>query len=390
MARDKGKTTGSDPDAKAGGRKRKKAEDTGADAKDEPAAEPAPDTTASPDPGEAKRAKKGDDATETEEDGNDTEPEETEGEDVKKESGPGDDKPVEKGTPEKGKKGKAKPKSAGAKKDAKDVKEPTIDAPIVKVPSSIEKLGQLKTQLEDGMKEIEDGRAAVEAGATELAELEVRAMEIRQKMSQQEGHNNRASRRLKQVTKSLQEQAVSTEMLQQTLVTLVVRKCAKSKDPSFAEVAQTCVAILADWKQVVAQNLQTENATAPVEAQAVVDPEKAADEAKQEEVKSDASTPMDTGDHTVKSEDADEKKEDIPLIVPGKTAPHDPTRAKVVGWLAQRIGLPQARLLESEIFASAGEAGDMYKRCFKLASDLVSRGNVPEGYVRKIVSSWEK
>ena len=136
--------------------------------------------------------------------------------------------------------------------------------------------------------------------------------------------------------------------------------------------------------------MQTENATAPVEAQAVVDPEKAADEAKQEEVKSDASTPMDTGDHTVKSEDADEKKEDIPLIVPGKTAPHDPTRAKVVGWLAQRIGLPQARLLESEIFASAGEAGDMYKRCFKLASDLVSRGNVPEGYVRKIVSSWEK
>ena len=48
---------------------------------------------------------------------------------------------------------------------------------------------------------------------------------------------------------------MTTEMLQTTLVTLSVRKAAKSKEPGLADVAATCLAILADWKTVVAQNL---------------------------------------------------------------------------------------------------------------------------------------
>jgi hypothetical protein len=76
-------------------------------------------------------------------------------------------------------------------------------------------------------------------------------------------------------------------------------------------------------------------------------------------------------------------------IVPGKTAPHDPTRAKVVGWLSGRVSLPAARALELEIFQAAATCGDEYKRCFKAAADLVARGNVPEGFVRKVVASWE-
>ena len=207
------------------------------------------------------------------------------------------------------------------------------------------------------------------------------------------------------VTKSLQEQSVTTEMLQTTLVTLSVRKAAKSKEPGLADVAATCLAILADWKTVVAQNLPSAGKLAePVVA--------AAQDVKMEDAKVDDTTTMVIGDDAVKSEDADMKKPDadtkkletdptkpeelaeltpIPsvAVVPGKTAPRDPNRSLVVGWLAQRIGHPNARLLETEIFNASASTGDEYKRCFRLASDLVRRGNVPDGYVRKIVGSWD-
>ena len=103
---------------------------------------------------------------------------------------------------------------------------------------------------------------------------------------------------------------------------------------------------------------------------------------------------LEAKEETPKEETETEKEKEkervsVPAIVPGKTAPHDPTRARVVGWLCARVSPAAARALELEIFQAAATCGDEYKRCFKAAADLVARGNVPEGFVRKVVAGWE-
>jgi exonuclease VII small subunit len=391
MAKDKAKKAASDPEAKASGRKRKKAEDPAAKDETEAEAEPAGDPVADADPAEeaveAKR-RKGSDAKEAAEQA--AEQAEDDPSDVPKPAS-GEGAPLS----EKKKKGKAKPKSETHARVAND-------APIVKVPSSKERLSELKSSLEDGMKELEEGRALVAAGEAELAELEAKMFEARNKISQQEAHNNRASRRLKQTAKSLQEQAVNTDMLKATLVTLVVRKAAKSKEPLLADVAATCGAILADWKAVVARDPGTADAPGEKEKEA----EKKAETesrpglasnadttpiapAKDTEMKEASNADVLTETPTERDTSGNNPSLSVQTIVPGKTAPHDPTRARVVGWLSGRVSLPAARALELEIFQAAATCGDEYKRCFKAAADLVARGNVPEGFVRKVVASWE-
>lgn len=391
MAKDKAKKAASDPEAKASGRKRKKAEDPAAKDETEAEAEPAGDPVADADPAEeaveAKR-RKGSDAKEAAEQA--AEQAEDDPSDVPKPAS-GEGAPPS----EKKKKGKAKPKSETHARVAND-------APIVKVPSSKERLSELKSSLEDGMKELEEGRALVAAGEAELAELEAKMFEARNKISQQEAHNNRASRRLKQTAKSLQEQAVNTDMLKATLVTLVVRKAAKSKEPLLADVAATCGAILADWKAVVARDPGTADAPGEKEkekekeAETESRPGLASDAdtaptvpAKDTEMKEAKGSDVLTETPTERDTSGNNPSLSVQTIVPGKTAPHDPTRARVVGWLSGRVSLPAARALELEIFQAAATCGDEYKRCFKAAADLVARGNVPEGFVRKVVASWE-
>jgi hypothetical protein len=391
MAKDKAKKAASDPEAKASGRKRKKAEDPAAKDETEAEAEPAGDPVADADPAEeaveAKR-RKGSDAKEVAEQA--AEQAEDDPSDVPKPAS-GEGAPPS----EKKKKGKAKPKSETHARVAND-------APIVKVPSSKERLSELKSSLEDGMKELEEGQTLVAAGEAELAELEAKMFEARNKISQQEAHNNRASRRLKQTAKSLQEQAVNTDMLKATLVTLVVRKAAKSKEPLLADVAATCGAILADWKAVVARDPGAADAPGEKEKEA----EKKAETesrpglasnadtaptvpAKDTEMKEASNADVLTETPTERDTSGNNPSLSVQTIVPGKTAPHDPTRARVVGWLSGRVSLPAARALELEIFQAAATCGDEYKRCFKAAADLVARGNVPEGFVRKVVASWE-
>ena len=375
MAKDKGKTAASDPEAKASGRKRKKAEDPRAKDEIMEEAEPAGDPVADADPAEeaveAKRHKgsdAGEAAKQTEEDPSDV---------VK----PASDAAAT--NPEKKKKGKAKPKQ---ERDTKAAEDPS--APIVKVPSSKERLGELKTALEEGMKELEEGRALVAADEAELEALEAKMLQTRNRISQREGHDNRVTRRLKQTAKSLQEQAVNTDMLKATLVTLVVRKAAKSKEPMLREVAATCGAIIANWKAVVAQDPGAADAPGDA-ARAPEAPEAPEAAAAAAHVPDDdeAKAKQEVSELAVKPEVVPESS--VPAIVPGKTAPRDPTRARVVGWLSARLSLAAARALEAEMFQAAATCGDEYKRCFKAAAELVSKGNVPDGFVRRVVAGWE-
>ena len=93
-------------------------------------------------------------------------------------------------------------------------------------------------------------------------------------------------------------------------------------------------------------------------------------------------------EETETEKEKEKERASVPADRPGKTAPHDPTRARVVGWLCARVSPAAARALELEIFQAAATCGDEYKRCFKAAADLVTRGNVPEGFVRKS-AGWE-
>jgi hypothetical protein len=205
MARDKAPKPVADPEPKGSGRKRKKADDTpkeateAKDAKDAKDAEPGPEvevTESEPENVLAKRRKGEavqdvdyDDLVETEVARKDKSEA-----NLKKETA-GDAK-AGKGPVETKKKGKPKPKKDAAKQQQSA---PIVDAPIVKVPSSIEKLTQLKESLEDGIREIEDGRSKLEGFNKELHDLEVAAAAVGQKMSQQESQNNRTTRRVKQV-----------------------------------------------------------------------------------------------------------------------------------------------------------------------------------------------
>ena len=365
MAKDKGKKASSDPETKASGRKRKKAEDPPAKAETKEEAEPAGDPVADADPAEeaveAKR-RKGSDAKETAEQTED---------DPSDVADPASDAAATASDAKK--KGKARPKQERDARAAVDA-----SAPVAKVPSSKERLGELKTALEEGMKELEEGRALVAAGEAELEALEAKMAATRRRVAEREGHDNRVSRRLKQTAKSLQEQAVNTDMLKATLVTLVVRKAAKSKEPMLREVAATCGAILANWKAVVAQD--------PGAGDAPGDAAKAPEAAP-----SARATDDDEANAKISTEDAKEEvpESSVPAVVPGKTAPHAPTRARVVGWLSARVSLAAARALEVEMFQAAATCGDEYKRCFKAAAELVAKGNVPEGFVRKVIAGWE-
>ena len=376
MAKDKGKKASSDPETKASGRKRKKAEDPPAKAETKEEAEPAGDPVADADPAEeaveAKR-RKGSDAKETAEQTED---------DPSDVAEPASDAAATASDAKK--KGKARPKQERDARAAVDA-----SAPVAKVPSSKERLGELKTALEEGMKELEEGRALVAAGEAELEALEAKMAATRRRVAEREGHDNRVSRRLKQTAKSLQEQAVNTDMLKATLVTLVVRKAAKSKEPMLREVAATCGAILANWKAVVAQDPGAGDA--PGDAAKAPEAAAAAAAAETAAAPSARATDDDEANAKISTEDAKEEvpESSVPAVVPGKTAPHDPTRARVVGWLSARVSLAAARALEVEMFQAAATCGDEYKRCFKAAAELVAKGNVPEGFVRKVIAGWE-
>ena len=247
------------------------------------------------------------------------------------------------------------------------------------------------------MKELEEGRALVAAGEAELAALEAKMFEARNRISQQEARDNRASRRLKQTAKALREQAVNTDMLKATLVTLVVRKAAKSKEPMLQEVAATCGAILADWKAVVAQDPGAADAPAgaapPAETRP---PESAAAAARAIRRRAIRSSSRKSSSRKRRRRRRQKRKRRRRKSArpsrrssPERRRRTTRARARVVGWLCARVSPAAARALELEIFQAAATCGDEYKRCFKAAADLVTRGNVPEGFVRKVVAGWE-
>jgi len=192
------------------------------------------------------------------------EEEEEKEEDGKADADAGEEEKGERGTPPAKKKssnkvtvGKKQPaaaaKGGGRAKRGSAKLEPAVveEAPVVKVPSSVPQLMELKQIMEREMIEHEEASASMRAAEMErIAAL--KALDEANKKAEFSGsHLNRVARRMKQTARKVAAQTVNAQMLEQTMITKTVKNWAKSKDEGMKEASDICMSIMNEWIDLV-------------------------------------------------------------------------------------------------------------------------------------------
>ena len=193
------------------------------------------------------------------------EEEEEKEEDGKADADAGEEEKGERGTPPAKKKssnkvtlGKKQPAAAAAKGGGRAKRgsaklEPAVveEAPVVKVPSSVPQLMELKQIMEGEMIEHEEASASMRAAEMErIAAL--KALDEANKKAEFSGsHLNRVARRMKQTARKVAAQTVNAQMLEQTMITKTVKNWAKSKDEGMKEASDICMSIMNEWIDLV-------------------------------------------------------------------------------------------------------------------------------------------
>jgi hypothetical protein len=192
------------------------------------------------------------------------EEEEEKEEDGKADADAGEEEKGERGTPPAKKKssnkvtvGKKQPaaaaKGGGRAKRGSAKLEPAVveEAPVVKVPSSVPQLMELKQIMEREMIEHEEASASMRAAEMErIAAL--KALDEANKKAEFSGsHLNRVARRMKQTARKVAAQTVDAQMLEQTMITKTVKNWAKSKDEGMKEASDICMSIMNEWIDLV-------------------------------------------------------------------------------------------------------------------------------------------
>ena len=193
------------------------------------------------------------------------EEEEEKEEDGKADADAGEEEKGERGTPPAKKKssnkvtvGKKQPAAAAAKGGGRAKRgsaklEPAVieEAPVVKVPSSVPQLMELKQIMEREMIEHEEASASMRAAEMErIAAL--KALDEANKKAEFSGsHLNRVARRMKQTARKVAAQTVNAQMLEQTMITKTVKNWAKSKDEGMKEASDICMSIMNEWIDLV-------------------------------------------------------------------------------------------------------------------------------------------
>ena len=193
------------------------------------------------------------------------EEEEEKEEDGKADADAGEEEKGERGTPPAKKKssnkvtvGKKHPAAAAAKGGGRAKRgsaklEPAVveEAPVVKVPSSVPQLMELKQIMEGEMIEHEEASASMRAAEMErIAAL--KALDEANKKAEFSGsHLNRVARRMKQTARKVAAQTVNAQMLEQTMITKTVKNWAKSKDEGMKEASDICMSIMNEWIDLV-------------------------------------------------------------------------------------------------------------------------------------------
>ena len=193
------------------------------------------------------------------------EEEEEKEEDGKADADAGEEEKGERGAPPAKKKssnkvtvGKKQPAAAAAKGGGRAKRgsaklEPAVveEAPVVKVPSSVPQLMELKQIMEREMIEHEEASASMRAAEMErIAAL--KALDEANKKAEFSGsHLNRVARRMKQTARKVAAQTVNAQMLEQTMITKTVKNWAKSKDEGMKEASDICMSIMNEWIDLV-------------------------------------------------------------------------------------------------------------------------------------------
>ena len=193
------------------------------------------------------------------------EEEEEKEEDGKADADAGEEEKGERGTPPAKKKssnkvtvGKKQPAAAAAKGGGRAKRgsaklEPAVveEAPVVKVPSSVPQLMELKQIMEREMIEHEEASASMRAAEMERI-VALKALDEANKKAEFSGsHLNRVARRMKQTARKVAAQTVNAQMLEQTMITKTVKNWAKSKDEGMKEASDICMSIMNEWIDLV-------------------------------------------------------------------------------------------------------------------------------------------
>ena len=262
------------------------------------------------------------------------EEEEEKEEDGKADADAGEEEKGERGTPPAKKKssnkvtvGKKQPAAAAAKGGGRAKRgsaklEPAVveEAPVVKVPSSVPQLMELKQIMEREMIEHEEASASMRAAEMErIAAL--KALDEANKKAEFSGsHLNRVARRMKQTARKVAAQTVNAQMLEQTMITKTVKNWAKSKDEGMKEASDICMSIMNEWIDLVRNTAhlmqqQHKHEGPATESPMDVDTEKKGEETKAGEeeensldVKKESKASEENEKNTAKREDEEKKK----------------------------------------------------------------------------------
>ena len=325
------------------------------------------------------------------------EEEEEKEEDGKADADAGEEEKGERETPPAKKKssnkvtvGKKQPAAAAAKGGGRAKRgsaklEPAVveEAPVVKVPSSVPQLMELKQIMEREMIEHEEASASMRAAEMErIAAL--KALDEANKKAEFSGsHLNRVARRMKQTARKVAAQTVNAQMLEQTMITKTVKNWAKSKDEGMKEASDICMSIMNEWIDLVRntahlmqQQQQHKHEGPATESPMDVDTEKKGEETKAGEeeenpldVKKESKASEENEKNAAKREDEEKKKVEKEEQKP-------------------RGGMPPPKILPGGIKVEPnlpGPLADIYKKAAPGASKILEEAKRKTAAMHSIV-----
>ena len=325
------------------------------------------------------------------------EEEKEEEEDGKADADGNEEEKGERGTPPAKKKssnkvtvGKKQPAAAAVKGGSRAKRgsaklEPAVveEAPVVKVPSSVPQLMELKQIMEREMIEHEEASASMRAAEMErIAAL--KALDEANKKAEFSGsHLNRVARRMKQTARKVAAQTVNAQMLEQTMITKTVKNWAKSKDEGMKEASDICMSIMNEWIDLVRntahlmqQQQQHKHEGPATESPMDVDTEKKGEETKAGEeeenpldVKKESKASEENEKNAAKREDEEKKKVEKEEQKP-------------------RGGMPPPKILPGGIKVEPnlpGPLADIYKKAAPGASKILEEAKRKTAAMHSIV-----
>ncbi|CAL6335399.1 unnamed protein product [Bathycoccus prasinos] len=263
--------------------------------------------------------------------------------------------------------------------------EPAVveEAPVVKVPSSVPQLKELKQIMEREMIEHEEASASMRAAEMErIAAL--KALDEANKKAEFSGsHLNRVARRMKQTARKVAAQTVNAQMLEQTMITKTVKNWAKSKDEGMKEASDICMSIMNEWIDLVRntahlmqQQQQHKHEGPATESPMDVDTEKKGEETKAGEeeenpldVKKESKASEENEKNAAKREDEEKKKVEKEEQKP-------------------RGGMPPPKILPGGIKVEPnlpGPLADIYKKAAPGASKILEEAKRKTAAMHSIV-----